>query len=66
MYDKIEEASKERFADDYKKAEISGEKRGRNAERIAIARNLFSTGVDISIISKSTGFTKDEVISLCK
>ena len=43
-----------------------GEKRGRNAERIAIARNLFSTGVDIDIISISTGFTKDEVISLCK
>ena len=41
-----------------------GREEGQNEERLKNARNLRELGVDLEIISKATGLTADEIISL--
>ena len=41
-----------------------GREEGKNEERLKNARNLRELGVDLEIISKATGLTADEIISL--
>ena len=42
----------------------AGEKAGRKAEQLKIAKNLKKQGIEISIIVKTTGLTKQEVESI--
>jgi predicted transposase/invertase (TIGR01784 family) len=60
--------------EDYERASIKerdeqgriefAEKKAEKKSKIEVARNLKTSGVDIEIISKSTGLTKDEIDQL--
>lgn len=52
LYNKLENAREE------------GEEKGREAERIAMARNLKSLGVDVKTIAQASGFSEEEINSL--
>ena len=78
MYDKIEEAFKERFADDYKKAEEIGKKEGISIGReggisigekqgkVEMVKAMLSEGSDLDFISKVSGLSKEEILTFCK
>ncbi len=45
-------------------AQSDAEAQGRQKERLDIARNLKSSGIDINVIMQSTGLSKDEIAAL--
>ena len=70
MYDKIELAFKERFKDDYKRAEIEGEKRGLEKGREEESRKFVSAmlgkGMSYDLISEISGLTKEQIMTIGK
>ena len=70
MYDKIELAFKERFKDDYKRAEIEGEKRGLEKGREKESRKFVSAmlgkGMSYDLISEISGLTKEQIMAIGK
>ena len=49
---------------DLKNSLDTAEEKGRVEEKIAIARNLKSMGMSISDISKATGLSEEEIVSI--
>ena len=60
----IDMAHKEGMQEGEKIGREAGEKAGRKAEQLKIAKNLKKQGIEISIIVKTTGLTKQEVESI--
>ena len=60
----IDMAHKEGMQEGEKIGREAGEKAGRKAEQLKIAKNLKEQGIEISIIVKTTGLTKQEVESI--
>ena len=48
----------------YNKGLKKGERKGRAEERTLIAKNLKASGVDIQVIIRSTGLTKEQIDQL--
>ena len=46
------------------KGELKGLEKGREEERLKTAQNLKSLGVEVEIIVKATGLSKEEVLAL--
>ena len=70
MYDKIELAFKERFKDDYKRAEIegreSGLKEGREEESRKFVSAMLENGMSYDLISEISGLTKEQIMTIGK
>ena len=47
-----------------KRGEARGEKRGINKGITKVAKSMYQENIDINIISKVTGLTKDQLVSL--
>ena len=60
----MQEGRKEGRKEGEKIGREAGEKAGRKAEQLKIAKNLKEQGIEISIIVKTTGLTKQEVESI--
>ena len=66
MYDKIELAFKERFKDDYKRAEIEGERKGRQEESHKFVSAMLGKGMSYDLISEISGLTKEQIMAIGK
>ena len=62
----IELAFKERFKDDYKRAEIEGEKRGRQEESNKLVSAMLGKGMSYDLISEISGLTKEQIMAIGK
>ena len=70
----IELAFKERFKDDYKRAEIEGEKRGlERGEKIGFEKSrdtlvsaMLGKGMSYDLISEISGLTKEQIMAIGK
>ena len=66
VYSKMQSYLYHEYKDFYDNVAKEYEEKGKEQERIAMVKSLFSQGIALDVISKASGLTEKEIFSVCK